>query len=189
MAACDLWPLLEPVLSGSSLELIDVEIRSGVVLVTIDRVGGVDLDALTEANRAISAVLDEHDPVPGRYTLEVSSPGVERTLRTPAHFARAVGEQITVKTRPQVPGDRRLTGTLVASDEDGLVLRVEDDSSEGMRLAYSDIDRARTVFEWGPAPRPKSGRQQSSAADRHSTGGQHSAPARSTQKRKQVTTP
>jgi ribosome maturation factor RimP len=54
--------------------------------------GGVDLEALTDANRVVSSVLDELDPIPGRYTLEVSSPGVERTLRTPAHFVKAIGE-------------------------------------------------------------------------------------------------
>ncbi len=82
----------------------------GVLAVTVDRAGGVDLDALTTANRAVSRALDELDPIPGRYSLEVSSPGLERPLRTPAHFARAIGETITVKTRPQVPGERRRRG-------------------------------------------------------------------------------
>ena len=195
----ELFPLLEPVLAASSLELIDVEVRSGVVLVTVDREGGVDLEALTQANRAVSSILDEHDPIPGHYTLEVSSPGVERTLRTPAHFARAVGEKVTVKTRPQVPGDRRLTGTLVASDDDGLVLRIEDDSAGDRRLGYSDIDRARTVFEWGPAPRPGGGagntaKAQNTVAKAKNTAAKaKNSPkykaAGSTQNRKQVTTP
>jgi ribosome maturation factor RimP len=191
----ELFPLLEPVLAASSLELIDVEVRSGVVLVTVDRPGGVDLEALTQANRAVSSILDEHDPIPGHYTLEVSSPGVERTLRTPAHFARAVGEKVTVKTRPQVPGDRRLTGTLVASDDDGLVLRIEDDPAGDRRLGYSDIDRARTVFEWGPAPRPTggAGNTATTAKAKNTSAKAKNSPkdkaAGSTQNRKQVTTP
>ena len=118
----ELFTQLQPVLAAADLELVDVELRSGVLLVTVDRDGGVDLEALTDANRAVSALLDELDPIPGRYTLEVSSPGVERTLRTPAHFVKAVGETVTVKTRPQVPGDRRLRGVLVAADDDGLTL-------------------------------------------------------------------
>jgi ribosome maturation factor RimP len=183
----ELFPLLEPVLAASSLELIDVELRSGVVLVTVDREGGVDLEALTQANRVVSSLLDEHDPFPGHYTLEVSSPGVERTLRTPAHFARAVGEKVTVKTRPQIPGDRRLTGTLVASDDDGLVLRIEGESND-RRLGYSDIDRARTVFEWGPAPRPTGGANKAAKAANAKNSPKNKA-AGSTQKRKQVTTP
>ena len=61
--------------------------------------GGVDLDAIATATRAVSVVLDAHDPFPGkRYTLEVSSPGVERKLRTPKHFERAVGEKVSVRT-------------------------------------------------------------------------------------------
>ena len=100
----ELMAVLQPVVSAADLELVDVELRSGVLLVTVDRPGGVDLEALTDANRAVSAVLDELDPIPGRYSLEVSSPGVERTLRTPDHFARAVGETVSIKTRPQVPG-------------------------------------------------------------------------------------
>jgi len=147
----ELFAKLRPVVSAADLELVDVELRSGVLLVTVDRVGGVDLEALTDANRAVSSVLDELDPIPGRYTLEVSSPGVERTLRTPAHFAKAVGETVTVKTRPQVPGDRRLRGVLVAADEVGLTLDVDGTDAGGVRLAYSDIDKARTVFVWGPA--------------------------------------
>ncbi|HXA33445.1 MAG TPA: ribosome maturation factor RimP [Acidimicrobiales bacterium] len=190
----ELFPLLEPVLADSSLELIDVELRSGVVLVTVDREGGVDLEALTQANRVVSSILDEHDPFPGHYTLEVSSPGVERTLRTPAHFARAIGEKVTVKTRPQVPGDRRLTGTLMASDDDGLVLRVEGDPTEDRRLGYSDIDRARTVFEWGPAPRPTGAAKKAEKAATAATAAKaknspKNKAAGSTQKRKQVTTP
>jgi ribosome maturation factor RimP len=196
----ELFPLLEPVLAGSSLELIDVELRSGVVLVTVDREGGVDLEALTQANRVVSSVLDEHDPFPGHYTLEVSSPGVERTLRTPAHFARAIGEKVTVKTRPQVPGDRRLTGTLVASDEDGLVLRIDGDLTGDRRLGYSDIDRARTVFEWGPATGGADAAKAAKAANTAQAAKAAKAKnspknspknkaAGSTQKRKQVSTP
>jgi ribosome maturation factor RimP len=149
----ELMTKLEPVVVAADLQLVDVEMRSGVLLVTVDRPGGVDLEALTDANRAVSGVLDELDPIPGRYTLEVSSPGVERRLRTPAHFVKAIGETVSVKTRPQVPGDRRLRGRLSAADDDGLELVVEG-SETPVRLGYSDIDKARTVFVWGNEARP-----------------------------------
>ena len=174
----DLFPILEPVVAGAGLELVDVELKSGVVVVTVDRVGGVDLEALTDANRVVSAVLDERDPISGPYTLEVSSPGVERTLRIPAHFVKAVGETVTVKTRPQVAGPRRLKGTLSAADADGIELTTEDVPEGRIRLSYSDMDRARTVFAWGP--KPPSGGAKSGAA-RTTT--------KTTEKRKQVTTP
>ena len=122
----DLFAMLQPVVVAADLELVDVELRAGVLLVTVDRPGGVDLQALTDANRAVSGVLDELDPIPGNYTLEVSSPGVERTLRTPAHFVKAVGETVSIKTRPQVPGERRRRGTLRSADEEGFELDVDD---------------------------------------------------------------
>ena len=167
----ELFPLLEPVVTAAGVELFDVEYRSGVVLVTVDRAEGVDLEVLTTVNRVVSELLDERDPIPGAYTLEVSSPGVERTLRRPAHFAKAVGETVSVKTRPQVPGDRRLTGELLAADDHGLELAVEGAPAGRVRLASSDIDRARTVFAWGPRPKPGT------------------TTTKTTQKRKQVTTP
>lgn len=159
----DLVESLTPVVTAAGLELVDVELRSGVLQVTVDREGGVDLEALTEANRAVSALLDELDPIPGRYSLEVSSPGIERPLRTPAHFAKAVGSTITVKTRPQVPGERRRQGVLVEADAEGITVREDGADETTLRLAYSEIDRARTVFVWGGTP-PPGGRPGSSEA-------------------------
>jgi len=178
----DLFVQLQPVVRAIHLELVDVELRSGVLLVTVDRDGGVDLGALTDANRVVSSVLDELDPIPGRYTLEVSSPGVERTLRRPAHFVRAIGETVTVKTRPQVPGDRRRRGVLVAADDNGLTLDVDGGPEGGIRLSYSDIDKARTVFVWGPegGARPKAAPSSKRGA---------TTPTATEKKRKQVVTP
>jgi ribosome maturation factor RimP len=189
----DLFAVLQPVVTDAGLELVDVEMKSGVLQVTVDREGGVDLEALTDANRAVSTLLDEVDPIPGRYSLEVSSPGIERTLRTPAHFAKAVGATVTVKTRPQVPGDRRLQGTLVASDDDGFVLAVDGSTDEPVRLAYGDIDRARTVFVWGDQKSPKaqkaSGSQKPSGSTSPGKNARTAQKTTQTQKRKQVPTP
>jgi ribosome maturation factor RimP len=179
----ELFAALEPVVSAADLELVDVELRAGVLLVTVDRAGGVDLEALTDANRAVSSVLDELDPIPGRYTLEVSSPGVERTLRTPAHFIKAIGETVTVKTRPQVPGERRLRGELLAADQAGLELAVEGAEDGRMRLAYSDIDRARTVFVWGSGSRAGTGTAKATGPKKPVS------PTKTEKKRKQVATP
>jgi ribosome maturation factor RimP len=145
---------LSPVLEASGLELIDVVIGGSQVQVTVDRPGGVDLDALAEANRAASRTLDELDPFPGRYTLEVSSPGLERRLRTPAHFARAVGETVTVRTLPDTAALRRVRGVLSTADETGFVIEGPEVPDRSIRIAYDQIERARTVFEWGPGPSP-----------------------------------
>ena len=136
-----------PVLEGLDLVLHDVEHAGTNIRVVIDRDGGVDVDALTAATRAVSRLLDELDPIDGHYTLEVSSPGLERTLRTPAHFRKYVGATISVKTNPEVEGDRRVQGGLEAADDDGITVA-------GRRIAYDQIAKARTVFEWGPTPKP-----------------------------------
>jgi ribosome maturation factor RimP len=151
--------LVEPVVAGMGLELFDVEHAGGTLRITVDKEAGLDLDAIATATRAVSRLLDEHDPVPGRYTLEVTSPGLERRLRTPEHFVRAVGSEVTVKTRVEVDGERRFRGTLVAADEDGITVRGGDDPTDH-RLAHDQIEKARTVFEWGPAPKPGGARNQ-----------------------------
>jgi ribosome maturation factor RimP len=112
---------------------------------------------------------------------------VERTLRTPAHFVKAIGETVTVKTRPQVPGDRRLRGALVAADEGGLTVAVDGGPEGGVRLSYSDIDKARTVFVWGPE-RGSGGSKATPSSKRKSTT-PRSTQKTTEQKRKQVVTP
>ncbi|HKE74769.1 MAG TPA: ribosome maturation factor RimP [Acidimicrobiales bacterium] len=154
--------LVEPLLSARDLDLYDVELAGPVLRVVVDRPGPLDLDALGEATRAVSRALDEADPIAGAYTLEVTSPGLERTLRTPAHFERAVGEQVKIKLRAgAAEGDeRRLAGVVAAADAEAVTVRTGDAGDTGdtgageRRLAYDDIERARTVFAWGPSERP-----------------------------------
>jgi ribosome maturation factor RimP len=141
-----------PALGNLGLVLHDVEHTGTSIRVLVDRDGGIDVDALTAATREVSRLLDELDPIDGHYTLEVSSPGLERPLRTPAHFARAVGAEVNVKTVPGTDGERRLTGTVQQADEQGIVLAQADGTTRTLR--YDEIERARTTFAWGPAPKP-----------------------------------
>ncbi len=160
--------LVAPLLAAHGLELFDVDYGGGRLVITVDREGGVDVDGITEATRTISRALDAHDVVPGHYTLEVSSPGLERPLRTPEHFAWAVGRDVTVKLVPGVDGERRLTGALLRFEPGErpnagrLTLRLTDPPAGERTLELAEIDKARTVFVWGPAPRPggKTKRQQ-----------------------------
>jgi ribosome maturation factor RimP len=145
--------LVEPVLATSDLELVDVEIGRGLVRLSLDRPGGIDLDAISAISPALSAALDAGDPLPERYHLEVSSPGVERPLRTPEQFQRFVGSKVSVRTLPGVDGERRVTGTLRAADDEGVVVD-PDGGGAPRRVIYTEMERARTVFEWGPAPKP-----------------------------------
>jgi ribosome maturation factor RimP len=156
---------ISPVLARLGLELFDVELAAGGgsrtlrVLVRRDTAaGGLDLDAVAAASEALSAVLDTDPAVaealPGPYTLEVSSPGLERPLRRPAHFAGAVGERVSVKTRTADGGLRRRGVVLTADDA---AVEIDFDGAHE-RLTYDEIVQARTVFEWGTPRRPKRAR-------------------------------
>jgi ribosome maturation factor RimP len=144
---------LSPILAARGLDLVDVELNGGQLTVFVDREGGINLDELGEATREVSTALDDIDPFPGRYTLSVSSPGLERRLRTPAHFARAVGEKVTIRANAGTKDVRRVTGTLQSADETGCVLAGPEVPDGELRIPYDQIERARTVFEWGPEPR------------------------------------
>jgi ribosome maturation factor RimP len=146
----------EPVLSSLGLELVDVEFegsgRARTVRLRVDREGGIDLDTLAEVTGPVSDALDAVSAIEGPYNLEVSSPGVERPLRRPSDFARFAGTTISVKSHDPVDDARRHRGLLVEADESGIVLEVD---GQQRRFSYDAIASARTVFEWGPAPKPK----------------------------------
>lgn len=169
-AADALCSELSPVVAALGLELVDVEAGGATVRVTVDREGGVDLDALAAANRAVSTWLDRVDPMPGRYTLELSSPGLERRLRTPAHFARALGETVTVRVLPGAAAERRLRGRLAGADDDGIVVEGPEVPGGSASLRYAQIERARTVFEWGQADARRRGAPRGAHAARHEAG-------------------
>ena len=140
-----------PLAEAASVDLYDVEHHGATVRVLVDADGGIDLAAIARLSRSLSRALDEQDSIDGRYTLEVSSPGVERPLRTPDHFRRAEGTKIKVKTRPDFDGPRRLTGVLESVTEDGVQLRAE--GGQVCNVRYRDVASARTVFDWGASAR------------------------------------
>jgi len=147
--------VVTPVVNDLGVELVDVEHKGAVLRVVVDQAGGIALDRVAEVTKAVSTALDDADPLPGHYTLEVSSPGLERPLRTPDHFARAVGQKVSMKTKPAYEGERRLVGVLAASREHEVVIDAEGVGT--VSVPFQDIDKARTVFEWGPAPKPGKG--------------------------------
>jgi ribosome maturation factor RimP len=140
--------LLRPLVEAQGCELFDLEWKGGILRVSLDREGGIDVDTLGALSPPISNALDEAELFPGSYTLEVSSPGLERPLRTVAHFRRFVGTTIRVKLLADAAddADRRVEGTLTDVDDDGF-------SVDGRRIAHGDVDRATTVFTWGPTPK------------------------------------
>ena len=150
---------LRSLLSNLGLDLYDLEMVKGTLNVVVNKPGGVDLESLTKANREISEWLDVNDPIAGRFTLDVSSPGLERKLRTPAHFKTTVGEVVTLRELRQGEPTRRLEGTVVAADETAVTL---NDVEHGtVRVAIDAIERARTVFKWGSEAKPTPSRGKS----------------------------
>jgi ribosome maturation factor RimP len=151
----DIEALVRPVVESSGLELVEAAFRREggrrILRVTVDRDGGVDLDAISEASERISRRLDLEDAVSGSYTLEVSSPGIERPLREPRDFERRLGEKVRVKTAEPVEGSRTHTGTLAAADAASIVISTEEGER---RIPLDAIRSARTVLEWGPAQKP-----------------------------------
>jgi ribosome maturation factor RimP len=148
----DVEELVRPVVEADGLELWDLVYRREagrrLLRVTVFRPGGVDLETISRTSERLSRRLDLEGFSDDRaYDLEVSSPGLERTLRERRHFERSVGEQVKVKTVAPVEGRTVLEGALVSADADGIV--VSSDGGE-QRVRYGDIASARTVFVWGP---------------------------------------
>lgn len=150
-STAELEVAIAPALEAVGAELVDLELRSNLLQVTVERSDGLDLETLAEMTRVISGLLDEREDLApsGRYELEVSSPGLERRLRRPEHFQRALGRLVALRTVPGTPGDRRIEGELIAADEAFLELRLSDEAV--LRLGYDQIERAHTVFDWKAA--------------------------------------
>ena len=154
--------LVGPVCADLDVELYDLTYTGSVLQISLDRASGIDVEDLKRVSRKVSQLLDEHDPIPGKFTLEVTTPGLERPLRTEAHFVSAIGEEITLKTKPGVEGDRRVNGVLVAADDSGVTVGSGDDART---LTYDEISKARTVFVWEATPKPGKGTTTSSKTE------------------------
>ena len=139
-----LTALIEPVVERLGFELVELEYGAGrghaLLRLFIDREGGITVDDCTRVSREVSALLDVEDPIPTAYTLEVSSPGFDRLLRTRAHFGRFVGSRVFVELKEPRAGRRRYTGTLLTVDDAGIALEVD---REHVAVAFDEIGKAR----------------------------------------------
>jgi ribosome maturation factor RimP len=136
--------LIEPVLARLGYELVELEYAAGraqaVVRIFIDQPAGITVDDCERASREVAALLDVDDPIPTAYALEVSSPGFDRLLRTPAHFERFVGNRVFVELKVPRAGRRRYTGMLQASNANGIELEVDKQKVE---IPFAEIGKAR----------------------------------------------
>jgi ribosome maturation factor RimP len=139
--------LLRPGVEALGFELVDAELVGGgrypTLRVYIDSPQGITVDDCADVSRQLSAILDVEDPIPGSYTLEVSSPGLDRPLVTPGDFRKRAGETVKLRLRSPLDGGRRnFTGRLVETKDDRIVIDVDNERFE---LAFDAIERARLV--------------------------------------------
>jgi ribosome maturation factor RimP len=150
----ELTGLLAPIVADLGLECLGVEYSpsqgNGLVRVYIDAADrAVTVDDCEAVSRQVSATLDVHDPIQGRYTLEVSSPGIDRPLYTPAQFARFVGSAAKIELNLPLNGRRRFQGAILAVEDDTIALE-----QDGVRvdIAQGNIHKARLVAELEERP-------------------------------------
>jgi ribosome maturation factor RimP len=140
----DAEALVRPVIEGEGLDLVDVTFgrESGrrILRITVDRDGGVDLETISTLSGKVSRRLDLEGFEPGPYALEVTTPGIERPLRRPQDFRRAVGQRVRVKTDEGV-----LEGELRAAEDDEI--RIAADRGE-LRVTLDEVAAAKTVADW-----------------------------------------
>lgn len=144
--ADDLETLLAPVVVAQGCELWSLEFsmqgRRSLLRIFIDSAAGISLEDCERVSRQVSAVLDVEDPITSAYTLEVSSPGLDRQLHKPEHFERYIGAIVAVKLRMPYEGRRRFQGRLNGLEDGDLVLQVEDTE---FLLPLDGIDKANVV--------------------------------------------
>ena len=149
----DIWTVVEPYLAAERLELDDVELHGrgpGTLLRVVVDGEGVDIDRLADVSRGLSRLLDNETDMTSAYRLEVTSPGLERDLRRPSHYAKSIGREVVVKV---ADGDQKTTirGILSEAGDDEFTV---DAGDERKTVEYENVLTARTVFRWEKAPKP-----------------------------------
>lgn len=143
----DLWDRAESILDAMGVELVDIEIigsrKNRLLRVTIDHPDGVNLNLCGEASAILGSLFEEDEPIRGHYVLEVSSPGVERPLRSKRHWERSIGEQAKVKL---AEGEGVVHGRIDSVDGESIVLVKED--GERVEVPFAKVVSGRTIFEW-----------------------------------------
>jgi ribosome maturation factor RimP len=138
--------IIAPAVEGLGYEFVGLEYKpsshQSMLRIFIDHENGINVDDCARVSRQVSAVMDVEDPIKNEYTLEVSSPGLDRPLFTVEHYQRFKGEKIKCKLRMPFNGRRNFTGKLLEADERTITLSIDDESVE---LYIDDIEKAHIV--------------------------------------------
>jgi len=142
--------LIEPSLTALGYELVGVEYmpqgKHSLLRIYIDHENGIDVDDCQQASQQISGVMDVEDPLKGQYTLEVSSPGLDRPLFKAAHYERFVGEIVELRLHSAIEGRRRFTGTIAGVENEIVLLELDD--GQQIELPLAGIEKANLKPEW-----------------------------------------
>ena len=148
-----LWDRIDPYVAAEGIELDDIEVLGGgqIVRVVVDASDPIGVDTIAELSKGIGRLIEEDDPFSSSYTLEVSSPGLERKLTRLNHYRKSIGDVVKVRTFAAVDGDKIHRGTLQFVDEAGFAIDIEGTER---KFRYEDVSSARTVFVWEKGARP-----------------------------------
>lgn len=151
----ELRSLIEPVVEGAGLALVDVTLRRGrppwLLRITVDTIAGdglVPVDECALVSREIETQLDVADAIDSSYRLEVTSPGLDRVLAREIDFTRAQGSDVAIETRQPIGGRRRFRGRLLEFDGEAATLAVD---GVQFRIRFSEVAKARVIYEFSSA--------------------------------------
>ncbi|MCZ6907744.1 MAG: ribosome maturation factor RimP, partial [Deltaproteobacteria bacterium] len=150
------WDIAVPLVADEGLEIVDIEFRcegrgGWVLRVYLDKEGGTNVGDLTRVSRQLSDLLDVHDVIQRSYTLEISTPGVNRVLKMPEHFGRFVGKRIRLRTREMIEGRKSFLGLLKETTQDGIVIFQE---RMEVYIPHSLIEKANYEHDWNLGSKP-----------------------------------
>jgi ribosome maturation factor RimP len=145
------WELAAPLAESEGMEIVDIELRhetsrgGRVLRLYLDKAGGPTVDDLSRVSRQLSELLDSQDAVDGAYTLEVSSPGINRPLKRPEHFTRYIGKRVRIRTRDLIGGRKSFLGILYAVAGEGVTV-----TQEGTRydIPFAAIEKSNYEHDW-----------------------------------------
>lgn len=146
-----IFELLAPSIASLGYELLGIEYlpqgKHSVLRLFVDSDDGIQLGDCEKVSRQVSGILDVEDPLKGQYSLEVSSPGMERPLFTSEQFAKFIDARVRIKLQIKHEGRKRITGLVKAVEEDVIVIHDSDDDIE-LRINITDMDRAQLIPDW-----------------------------------------